>query len=323
MSEINNVLFIGSKAYGLRCLEKLYSLKPESLAGIMTLDDSADGRNVLESFEAFAEKNKIEIYIAQNRKESEAIISRIGPELCIVNGWYWMIGNETLNAVPHGFLGMHNSLLPKYRGGSPLVWTMINGEKVAGLSVFSFTEGMDEGDIWAQERVPIERDDYIGDVLAKLEDKAVGVLDRIYLKILSGDIKPSPQNHAEATYCAMRNPDDGLIDWNWPASRVYDFIRAQSTPYPGAFTYTDSGKVIIWRARPLDSTYYGTPGQVARISDEGALVICGDSRPILLEVAEYEGQKLAASKIIKSIKTRFKNTAPIRNQFSSGGIYGI
>jgi methionyl-tRNA formyltransferase len=306
MSEINKVLFIGSKPLGLRCLQKLYELRPTALIGVMTFDDREDQRNAFDDICRFAVDNKIPVRIAKNRKDSENIIAEIKPEICFVNGWYWLIGNETLNLVPRGFLGLHNSLLPKYRGGSPLVWTMINGEEYAGYSIFSFTEGMDEGDIWAQDSVEIGIDDYISDMLAKLEEKSICRLDNIYPKILDGSLKPTPQNHSMATYCAMRTADDGRIDWNWPAKRVYDFIRAQSEPYPGAFTFTDDKKVIIWRARLLDMTYYGTPGQAARVAPDGVLVICGDSHPLLITEAELENGKESAHKVIKSIKTRFR-----------------
>ena len=306
MSEIKRVLFIGSKPLGLRCLKKLYELKPSALIGVMTFDDRDDQRNAFDDICRFAAKQNIPIHIAKNRKDSESIIAEIEPEICFVNGWYWLIGNETLNLVPHGFLGLHNSLLPKYRGGSPLVWSMINGEKYAGYSIFSFTEGMDEGDIWAQEKAEIGPEDYISDMLAKLEEKAITKLDTIYPQILNGDLKPTPQNHSLATFCAMRTPEDGRIDWNWPAKRVFDFIRAQSEPYPGAFTFIDDKKIIIWRARLLDLTYYGTSGQVARVSPDGVLVICGDSRPLLITVAEIDRVKQDAHKVIKSIKTRFR-----------------
>lgn len=301
---IKKVLFMGSKPFGLRCLEEIYRLSPDTLIGIITIDDRSDSRNAFAEFESFAKKNKIELHVAANRKDSEMAITRFAPELCLVNGWYWLIGDETLESVRGGFLGMHNSLLPKYRGGSPLVWTIINGEMSAGLSLFSFTKGMDEGDIWAQESVDIEPGDYIGDVLNKLEETAVAVLREKYISILNGAVVPFPQDHIRATYCAMRLPDDGLIDWHKPANQLYNFIRAQSDPYPGAFTFIDGKKLIIWRAHPVDMVYYGTPGQVAKVTSEGVYVICGDNSPSVLEIVELENGKEPAAKVIKSIKTR-------------------
>ncbi len=304
MTIINKVLFVGSKPFGLRCLEEMHRLAPGVLVGAMTLDDRADVRSAFDQIKAFCDERGVPLIVAKNRKDSEEQIRQLAPELCLVNGWYWLVGDQTLEAVPRGFLGIHNSLLPKYRGGSPLVWTMINGEKEAGLSLFSFTRGMDEGDIWAQAAVPIEREDYISDVLCKLEEKAVEILREKYLAILDGKLVPVPQDPSGVTYCAMRSPEDGLIDWNKPAEAIYNFIRAQSEPYPGAFTFLEGKKLVIWRARPEKVTYYGTPGQVARISPDGVTVIAGDNAPLILEAVELEGVKGPAASLIKSVKAR-------------------
>jgi methionyl-tRNA formyltransferase len=301
------VLFIGSKPLGLHCLEEVFRLAPESLIGIITIDDRDDGRNVFGEFGSFAAKAGIELYVAKNRKDSENAIRRFGPDLCLVNGWYWIIGDDALQSVPGGFLGMHNSLLPKYRGGSPLVWTIINGEDRAGLSLFSFTSGMDEGDIWARDSVSIESEDYISDILYKLEEKAIIMLRENYLNILNDSIIPTPQDTCEVTYCCMRIPEDGLINWHGSAKQIYNFIRAQSDPYPGAFTFLDGKKLIIWRAHQVDITYYGTPGQVAKVTPDGTFIICGNNKPLILETLELENGKEQAGKIIKSVKTRLGN----------------
>jgi methionyl-tRNA formyltransferase len=305
MTKIKKVLFIGSKPFGLRCFEEMYKIDPQSAIGLVTIDDRMDTRSAFDSFHEFAGRANLKICVAKNRTESEHIIREFQPELCLVNGWYWLIGKDTLESVPHGFIGIHNSLLPKYRGGSPLVWSIINGETRAGLSFFSFTAGMDDGDIWAQESVPIEPADYISDILKKIEGKAISIIQEKYLRILNGQLRPTPQIHNAATFCGSRIPADGLINWGKGAGEIYDFIRAQSEPYPGAFTILDSKTLIIWRARLLEITYYGSPGQVARITEDGVYVNCGDNKAILLETVEIDGQKGPGSKLIKSIKTRF------------------
>lgn len=306
MTKINKVLFIGSKPFGLRCFEEMYKIDPQSAIGIVTIDDRKDTRSAYDGFHEFAGQSNLKICVAKNRTDSEHIIREFQPDLCLVNGWYWLIGKETLEAVPHGFIGIHNSLLPKYRGGSPLVWSIINGETRAGLSFFSFTEGMDDGDIWAQESVPIKPGDYISDALQKIENEAISIIQEKYSAILNGDITPKPQNHDAATFCGSRMPGDGLIDWKKSSGEIYNFIRAQLEPYPGAFTFIYGKKLTIWRARPVDMTYYGSPGQVTRITEDGVYVICGDNKPILLETVEIDGQKGPANKFIKSISTRFQ-----------------
>jgi len=308
MSRIKKVLFIGSKKLGLRCLQEMHDLDPDSIIGILTIDDRDDGRNVYKGFEEFAAAKKINFYVARNKAEAEDNILRASPEICFVVGWYWIISAGTLKSVPNGFLGIHHSLLPKYRGGSPLVWAVINGEKMVGTTLFSFTEGMDDGNIWAQESLEVDDKDYISDLLVRLEEKAVSILREKYIPILEKKAKPSPQDHKKATFCAQRIPEDGLIDWNKGALEIFNFVRAQSEPYPGAFTFLDHKKLIIWKANPEKMVYYGSPGQVARKSYSLVYVICGDNRPIVLETVEYDGRKSRAGDIIKSIKTRFGNS---------------
>ena len=298
---------MGSKALGLRCLAEMHDLNPQSIKGIVTIDDSDDIRSELGEFKKFAKDKNLNLHIVKNNKETESIIKTISPDICFVVGWYRIIKKGTLEAVPGGFLGIHHSLLPKYRGGSPLVWAMINGEKSVGTSLFSFTEGMDEGDIWAQEEVAVGDNDYISDILVRLEEKAIAILREKYTDILDGKLKPRSQNHNEATFCSSRTPDDGLIDWNKNAKEIYDFIRAQSEPYPGAFTFLDGKKLVIWRTRPDNRIYYGRPGQVAERSADSVSVICGDNRPITLETVGLDGVKYPAGEIVKSIKTRLGN----------------
>ena len=124
-----------------------------------------------------------------------------------------------------------------------------------------------------------------------------------YHKILDGSILAIPQNTIglKPTYCTRRYPFDGEIDWKKPAAEIYNFIRAQSTPYPGAFTYYGGEKMTIWAAELIDVIYYGIPGRVATIDDKGVWIICGDNKPLILGAVQVtEREKCLASKIIKS-----------------------
>lgn len=307
MDNYKRILFLGSKEIGFKSLSTLHSIGRKSIVGIVTIDDTIDDRSVLKKFSEFSKLHKIPIDIAKNREDADTIVRRYKPDLCVVVGWYWLIKKEILDSVPGGFIGIHNSLLPKYRGGSPLVWAIINGEKKIGLSLFSFSEGMDDGPIWGQRTIEISNNESVGKILRKLENESIEILKEKYPLILNNSIKPVSQNDDDATYCAQRIPDDGEIDWSKSSMEIHNFIRAQSKPYPGAFTFFKGGKLIITNAYPLDITYYGTPGQVARIDSNGVCVICGNQKPILLTmVVKFDSnEEIAAQEIIKSINTRF------------------
>lgn len=304
MSDIKKVLFIGSKKLGLLVLQEMFALSPKTLTAALTIDDTSDNRCVLSDFQRFTENNKIELHIAKNKLHTEELIQKIKPDLCFVVGWYWLISKTTLDSVPHGFIGIHNSLLPKYRGGSPLIWTVINNENEVGFSFFTLTPGLDDGSIWAQGIVPIEEQEFISDILKKIERKVVEVFRDHYLKTLKHAIKPIEQRHEMATYCAQRYPKDGNVDWRQPAKDIYNLIRAQSDPYPGAFTFCNGKMLKIWKAIPYEKVYYGTPGQVAMITSDGVYVICGDHRAIILKDVEFDSKKGKAQDFIKSIKSR-------------------
>lgn len=298
------ILFVGSKALGLSILQTLHAAAPELIVGAITLDDSADTRSALDGFRAFCEQRGVPLAVASGRRHSEALIAEFRPDRCFVAGWYWLIGPAVLEAVPGGFLGIHYSRLPTYRGTSPLVWQMINGEPEAWFSIFTLTNGMDEGAVWAQDSVPIADDDYVGTILERLEGKVLATLSTLYPAIVSGEAEPRAQPDLTPTYCVARLPEDGEIDFGRSARECFDFIRAQSHPYPGAFTRFEDEVLRVWRARPLDTIYYGRPGQVARVGTDGVTVICGDARPLVLEAVGWRGANLPAQDVIRSVKTR-------------------
>lgn len=306
---IERVVWIGSKVQGYEILKLMNRISPEKLMGAITIDDrnAQDARCRFNEIAGFCNDDNIKLYVVKTTKEFEDAIKELKPELGIVACWYWIIKKEILDIVPKGFIGIHNSLLPKYRGGSPLNWQIINDEKVVGFSVFSFVEDMDAGNIWHQEKVIVEDGDHVSDLLEKIENKTLNWFTLGYPLLLQESLRSFPQDHSKATYCAQRYPNDGVIDWNKASTEIYNFIRAQSFPYPGAFTYYKDKKLIILRAELKDVIYYGTPGQVARRDGGYVWVICGDQKPLILKTVQLEDEPenlRDASDVIKSIKDR-------------------
>ena len=304
MKKLPKVIFLGSKRLGLSCLKEMYAISPDVLEAAITIDDSSDTRTVLNDFKLFCTSKKIPFFVAKNRKHSEELVRTLNPDIGIVIGWYWLISSDIIHSAK--FIGLHNSLLPRYRGVSPLNWAIIHGEKKVGISLFTLTDTMDAGDIWAQRTVDVGEHDYIGDVLSAIEKEGIEVIQSVYESILLDRIKPTPQNHAQASFCVARTPEDGLINWDQHSKNIYNFIRAQSKPYPGAFTYVDGKKVTIWKAAYSDVDHFGVPGQVCRITEEGIWVACADYKALILQDIELEGDTSNANMVI-SYKTKFKN----------------
>lgn len=175
-------------------------------------------------------------------------LEMLQPDLLLAIGWYYLIPRSLRQLATKGCVGIHASLLPKYRGGAPLVWAMINGEKETGVTLFYLEDGVDTGDIIAQEKFPIEETDNIKDVLEKATRASIRLIEKYIPMIAEGNAPRQPQDHSLATQFPQRKPSDGLIDWTWEPERIRNFIRAQTKPYPGAFTYIGNKKVTIWDA---------------------------------------------------------------------------
>jgi methionyl-tRNA formyltransferase len=305
MSEPAGILLVGSKGQALRCVEALLAADRAALAAVATIDDRDDARSEYDRLRAVCDAAGVPLHVVGPGLTIAEAVRSTRPALGVVAGWYRLIPPDVMDAAPRGFVGLHYSALPRYRGGSPVVWAMINGEPEIGISLFSLGAGIDDGDLWAQARVPVPPDAYIGDLLPTIEGTAARLLAGHYADILHGRRAPIAQPLVGATYCAPRKPSDGMIDWRWSARRVFDFVRAQSAPYPGAFTIMDGRRLTIWRARPIDVVFHGTPGQVGRATPEGPYVICGDDRPLLVEQVQLEGEEARpASEVLRSVQIR-------------------
>jgi methionyl-tRNA formyltransferase len=159
-----------------------------------------------------------------------------------------MIPKKILNIAGKGAAGIHASMLPKGRGNAPLVWALINGESATGITFFYFSDGVDDGDIIGQREILIIEDETIKTLLDKVETESKSLLLECIPLIAENKIKAWAQDDSAATYYPKRTPDDGLIDWNMSSKEISRFIRAQTKPYPGAFTIIENKKVIIWDA---------------------------------------------------------------------------
>jgi len=299
-----SMVFLGSKDAGFSVCKTLIEKLPKgTLRAIVCPDDSTDERSETTKFIALAESNAIPFYVVKNAIETKDLISSINPAVALVHGWYQIIPVEELNNTT--FLGFHYSPLPKYRGNAPLVWQIINGEKELGVSFFQFTAGMDEGDLVAQEFFTLSRVESIAEALFRAGD----LVHRMLLDFLT-DWPNKPlhlikQPYEIPSYCGLRLPADGKINWHSNADKVHDFIRAQSKPYPGAFTLLPDGrKLTVWKSTEEDRCFYGVPGSVVELSQNDVTVACGTGAIRLQSITVEGGVEEAPRNVIKSLKIR-------------------
>ena len=256
------VMFMASQ-YGFECYKAVKEIKDIEIAGILTppshfvlrydKDKTKQMSNTIYR-EAVIEGKEIHVpvYVADRMNGNETVhtIQNWKPDLIVVSGWYHIIKEEILRIPPKGIIGLHSSLLPRYRGGAPLVWQLINGEKEAGITLFYMEQGTDTGDIIGQEKVAIEEDDDIGTLYEKVGKKGIALLKRYLPQIADGCAPRKKQTDIEK-YCVypQRKKEDGRIDWSKLPADIYNFVRAQTRPYPGAFSYYGEYQVFIWKCK--------------------------------------------------------------------------
>jgi methionyl-tRNA formyltransferase len=294
------ILVLASKRLGLRALETVEQCAPGTVAAVATIDDLQDTRSAAEGIRRWCNESSTPLHVLGVRAELESVLDRVEPDLCLVVGWYWLLDSGTLARVPGGFVGVHSSLLPKYRGGAPLVWTLLNGDPVGGVSLFYFDAGMDSGDLIGQREFPIGADDTIADASARVEECALDLLRVNVPALLEGRAPRVRQRHDLATYGSQRRPGDGLLDWTAPAHQVHNAIRAQTHPYPGAFTFLRDGtKLTCWRASLFPCPYFGLPGRVVGVEEGRAVVTCGTGSVYLHQVQRGNDDEVEAASLLR------------------------
>lgn len=299
-----SLVFLGSKAAGLSACRTLHRLLPEgALAAIICPDDRNDARSAFPGFEAFAGESGVPLHLAANRRETMDLLGRYEPDTVIVHGWYQILPVEQRPDTL--FLGFHYSPLPRYRGNAPLVWQIIDGQSEIGVSFFELTAEMDAGRIVARQIVPLSPAETIAEALAKADALAAHMLEAFAPAWVAGALDLSPQPDEEPSYCGLRLPEDGEIDWRWDGSRIHDFIRAQTRPYPGAFTSLPDGRTLrLWQSQREDRRFMGAPGAIVEIGKEHVVVAAGAGAVRLIQV-EVEGEAAApAADVLRSLRIR-------------------
>ena len=226
-----------------------------------------------------------------NAPSTLAAVREFAPDIVCIFGWSQLVRAEFL-AIPRlGVLGWHPAMLPKNRGRAVIPWTILQGIPETGFTIFWINEGMDSGDIAAQVRVEVSPDETAATLYQKMETAAAAALNELVPAILAGTVPQRPQRHEDATYCARRDREDGRIDWTQSAELIARLVRASGDPYPGAFTDSRLGELVVDVASVDEfGRYWGVPGQVQWIDNGGAVVACGQRTTIRLQVVHLNGQ---------------------------------
>jgi methionyl-tRNA formyltransferase len=270
------IVSFGFQTWGYKTLQALIDLDHEVVLAV-THPASEECYKAMWSapVEVLAREHGIPVHFA-GRVDAETIdlVKRAEPDVIVVNSWYYRMPEELYEIPPHGTLNLHDSLLPKLTGFSPVLWALISGESEIGLTIHRMDEGLDTGDILVQHSLPIGPTDTGTELVMRGMDLIPGALAEALSALESGTADWQPQKKAERSYFHKRSERDSLIDWSWPADDLERFVRALSDPYPRAFAFYRGERIEVLDARVSDARYGGTQGRVM-VQEEGGVVVCG------------------------------------------------
>lgn len=289
------IVFFGSPPSALPSLNNLLEAG-HAVELIITQPDKPSGRGKKfkpPAVKAFAVARNIPFYQPSSiRKDSEAVekIKKINPDLNVVVAYGQIIPSSIIYVPRYNSINVHFSLLPKYRGASPVQWALLNGEKRTGVSIFELNEKMDEGDIFAQEDVEILPEERAGELEARLAEKGATLLLKTIAKI--DKIKPSPQDYSKATYAPRIKKEDGKISWEKDALSIERQVRAFN-PWPSAFSFLGEKRIKILKGKkvPFSAELSAAHGEILGINKEGIEVCCGRRSVFLVETLQPENRK--------------------------------
>lgn len=305
------LVFIGASVFGKRCLEACLKIPDVKVVGVVTAEKrfsiSYNPRgvtNVLHTdIAAFAKSHSVPTAaISRNMNDSGLLekVMRWRPTIFLVAGWYHIVPKIWREIAPA--YGLHASLLPDYSGGAPLVWAMINGEKKTGITLFQMDDNVDSGPIAGQKEEQILPKDTIATLYARIEERGVELVLEALPRIATGDFQLRNQDQAMRRVMPQRTPEDGWIDWNQNAVAIDRFIRAQTRPYPGAYSMLQGKPLHIWRSEPnFCRNPTAMPGQIRLDSKGDFIVSCGKGELKVCDIS-YDGAKYNISQIGDLVK---------------------
>jgi len=275
------VLFAGSPAIAIPSLETVYRQDGIELVGVLTNPDTPKGRHGTPQSTDVAEvAQKLNIPILKPIKLDASIrerISSLNPDLLVSFAYGRIFGPKFLALFPLGGINIHPSLLPKYRGPSPIQAAILNRDTEMGITVQTLALEMDQGDILAVEQLPLSGRETAGSLGELAAQKGAQLLTEVLIKIANGTVTKTEQNHSEASYCKLITKDDGLIDWSLSAAQIEAKIRAFD-PWPLCRTIHNGRELFILEAGIFNGQMpVKSHGQVLGIDkNNGILIQTGD-----------------------------------------------
>lgn len=283
-------LFMGTTPFSCVILQQLLDDNYD-IVGVVTQPDRPFGRKKElkpSPVKVMALHHNIPVYQPEKIRDDFKMILDLNAELIITCAYGQIVPKIILDAPKYGCLNVHASLLPKFRGGAPIHWSIIRGEKETGVTLMHMDVGMDSGDMIAKRSVSIEHDDVMGDVESKLMEASKVLIHEDLKAFLEGSITSQKQNEDDVTYAYTIKKEDEIINFNQVASNVYNHIRGL-IPWPVGYGILDAKRVKFHGGKLIDTSRIGTPGTILDVSQHGVLVQCNPGT-VLITTLQPEGK---------------------------------
>lgn len=295
---MKKVVFMGTPDFAVPALEALVKSDEYDVKLVISQPDRPQGRKQIltpSPVKKIALQYNIDIYQPVNLKADETydIIRNIEPDFIVVSAYGNILPKRILEIPVYGCVNLHGSLLPKYRGAAPIQWSVINGDKITGVTTMLMDVGLDTGDILLTAVKEISDDETAGEVFDALAALCPDLLLETLKAIELGEVTPVKQDNEFATYVSVLDKSMSDIDWNDPAQKIHNFIRGLN-PWPVARTNYEGKILKIYKSCVADKSTACPPGTVIAC-DNGILVACGNNTVLNIVEVQLEGSKRMSS----------------------------
>lgn len=287
-------IFMGTPEFAIPSLKAVS--QNTDLKLIFTKEDKRNARGnkiIYSPVKQFGLDNDIEVIQPKRMKDEEVIdkIKEINPDLIVVVAYGKILPKEIIDIPKYGIINVHSSLLPKYRGASPIHSAILNGDKESGVSIMYIEEGLDSGDVILKETCEITEDDTLGTLHDRLKELGAIGLEKALKLIEVGEVKAEKQDDSKATFVKPITKEQAKINWNNTKEVTFNQIRGLN-PFPGAYTHNEKNENIkIYKSEKLEKEYDGENGTVVEMTKKGPVVKVANGALRLLEI-KFEGKKL-------------------------------
>jgi methionyl-tRNA formyltransferase len=288
------LLFCGTPQFAVPTLKHLLAQPEFEILAVITQPDRPRGRgHQISSSQVKEAALAAKLPVHQPEKirapEVQELLSNYSPDFIVIIAYGQIIPAHLLPIPKHGWINLHASLLPKYRGAAPINWAIVNGETRTGLTTMRIDPGMDTGDILLQRGFEIDAKETSPELSTRLSEAGAPLMAETLRGLAAGKIIPRPQDHSQATLAPMLKRDDGRIDWNRTAQEIYNRMRGFA-PWPGAYNVFRGQSCHLWGEPVSNKKRDALPGTLLLEEDE-LLVVCGGATVLRLLAVKVEGRK--------------------------------